>query len=110
MSIPFMDDIPRSFKVFGDVFTSDVIPEEIVGGFIEEVGSRGEGFDAIEFLFDGVVDGFDIGLPCMGGGGYGLMDESGDSLDGDSEDTVGGGIPRADEFAAVIGLETRVAE
>ena len=94
--------------VLRTVFSSDIVPENISGSLVQKVVARGKRFNAIEFIFDGAVNGFDIGLPCVSGRRNGLMNKAFDGLDGVCKRAIRASIPSADEFASVVGLEAAV--
>ena len=103
--IAVVEDLPGGLVVFVAVFAEGVKPEQVGGGLGEEVGAGGEGFDLVELILDEAVNGFDIGLPGVGRGRDGLMEQAGDGLDGLGKGAVGVGLGAADELAAVIGLQ-----
>ena len=76
----------------------------------EEVGTAGEGFDFEELVFDEAVNGFDVALVGVSARGDALVLGAEES-DGAWETIAGAvGLEFANEFAAVVGLPSEVAE
>ena len=103
--VAVLEDLPGGAMLLVTVFAEGVKPEQVRGGLGEEVGAGGEGFDLVELILDEAVDGFDIGLPGVGRGRDGLMEQAGDGLDGMGKGAVVAGLGAADELAAVVGLK-----
>ena len=103
--IAVVEDLPGGAMLFVAVFAEGVKPEQVGGGFGEEVGAGGEGLDFVELILDEAVDGFDVGLPGVGRGRDGLMQQPADGLHGLRKGAVVAGLGAADELAAVVGLE-----
>ncbi|MDD4857080.1 MAG: hypothetical protein PHD74_03130 [Candidatus Krumholzibacteria bacterium] len=103
----FSDYLPGRFIFLVGVWSREVEEELVRVRLGEEVRSVGDGFDLIELAFHEAVDGFDVGLPGIGGGGDGGVDLAGDALDGFG---IGAGSlceDVTDVLCAVIGLASR---
>jgi hypothetical protein len=67
--LKLFDDLPRSEVLFVGVGAGEVEVELVGEGLGEEVAAVGERFQIEELIFDEAVDGFDIALEGMSGGG-----------------------------------------
>jgi hypothetical protein len=90
----------------------EVVVEELVGvGFAEKFGASAEGFDGIEFILDGAVKGFDVGVPGGAARGNAFVADAEvaqNALEGGRlEGFLAGG---ADEFGPVVRLDAQALE
>ena len=65
-------------------------------------------FNTIELIFDEGMNGFDIGLPSVGGRWNGVMNQAVDRLNGFRKHTIVTGIPSANKFTAMVGLKAPI--
>ena len=88
----------------------EVEVELVERGLGEKVGAAGEGFQIEELIFDEAMDGFDIALVGVSGGGNALVlgaeetDRSGEAIAGAV------GLQRPHKLAAVVGLPDQMRQ
>ncbi len=105
-----LDDLPGSETSLVRVGPSQVEIELIERRLGQKVGAVVESFQVKELVFDEAVDGFDVGLIGMRGGGDARM-LGAEVSDGSGEvRTRAVGLEFADELGAVVGLPGEVAE
>jgi len=104
------DDLPWGEAAFVGIGPGQVEVELIERNLGHELGAAGESFQVEELVFDEAVDGFDVGLVGVGGGGdaFVLGAEEGDG--GGKVGARAVGLPFANELAAVVGLPGEVAQ
>ncbi len=98
----FFDELPWGFVFLAGVDSGDVEVEQVGLGFFDEVGAVFEFFDAVEFVFHQVVDGFHVG-PDSESRRDGFV-RSACGFDCFGEGAFFFCLPGADEFASVVGL------
>ena len=104
-----MNDLPGRLILFVAILAGDIEPQEIGGGFSQEVGSRRELLHLIELIFNQAMDGFDVCLPAMRAWRNSVMTKSAYLSDRLGESTVSFGLPVANELAAVVPAKVRLS-